>query len=94
MKLYVGNLPHSLTEQDLTDLFSPYGNIKESKLIVDRDTNKSRGFGFVEMESKEEALKAIKELNGKDVEGREIVVNEARPKERRDNNRSSFRRRF
>ena len=94
MKLYVGNLPHSLTEQDLTDLFSPYGNIKEAKLIVDRDTGKSRGFGFVEMESKEEALKAIKELNGKDVEGREIIVNEARPKERRDNNRSFNKRRF
>ncbi|NGX28235.1 MAG: hypothetical protein K940chlam1_00410 [Candidatus Anoxychlamydiales bacterium] len=89
MKLYVGNLPHSYTEQELTDLFSTFGSVVSAKLILDRDTGKSRGFGFVEMSSKEEAEKAIQEQNGKEVGGRTVVVNEARQREKRDN-RSSF----
>lgn len=89
MKLYVGNLPHSFTEQELTDLFAAFGTVVSAKLILDRDTGKSRGFGFVEMSSKEEAEKAIQEQNGKEVGGRTVVVNEARQREKRDN-RSSF----
>ncbi len=92
MKLYVGNLPHSFSEQELTDLFSPYGEIVSCKLILDRETKKSRGFGFVEFKSKEDATKAINELNGKDVGGRTIIVNEARQREKREF--STFRRRF
>ncbi|NGX44802.1 MAG: hypothetical protein KR126chlam5_00107 [Candidatus Anoxychlamydiales bacterium] len=90
MKLYVGNLPHATTEQELTDIFAAFGAVVSAKIILDRDTGRSRGFGFVEMGSKDEAEKAIEELNGKEVGGRTIVVNEARQREQRDNNRSSF----
>lgn len=82
MKLYVGNIPHSLTEQQLAELFAAYTCISV-KLILDRDTNRSRGFGFVEIESDDESNQAIQEMNGKEVEGRKLVVNEARQKERR-----------
>ena len=77
MKLYVGNLPHSYTEEDLKEIFSKYSSVISCKLIIDRDTQKSKGFGFVELDSKEEAEEAITELNGKDCDGRAIVVNEA-----------------
>ena len=92
MKLFVGNLPHALTEQELHDLFSSYGTIDRAKLILDRETGRSRGFAFVEMNSEEEAKKAMDELNGKEVGGRAIVVNEARDKERKEGfgNRRSF----
>ena len=90
MKLYVGNLPHATTEQELTDIFAAFGAVVSAKIILDRDTGRSRGFGFVEMGSKEEGEKAIEELNGKEVGGRTIVVNEARQREKRDNTRSSF----
>lgn len=85
MKLYVGNLPHSYNEEDLKEVFSKYTSVISCKIITDRDTKRSKGFGFVELESNEEAQDAIKELNGKDCSGRAIVVNEARPK--RDNAR-------
>ena len=92
MKLYVGNIPHSFSEEDLKDIFKDY-NVKSVKLILDRETNRSRGFGFVEFESKEEGEKAISELNDKEFEGRKLVVNEAKPK--RDNfRRSNFRSRY
>ena len=94
MKLYVGNLPHSFTEQELTDLFATYGEVISAKIILDRDTNRSRGFAFVEMGSKDDAEKAIEELNGKEVGGRTVIVNEARQKEKRDGNRTFNRRRF
>ncbi|OGN61644.1 MAG: RNA-binding protein [Chlamydiae bacterium RIFCSPHIGHO2_12_FULL_27_8] len=81
MKLYVGNLPHALTEQQLMEVFSPFGEVVSAKIITDRDTHKSRGFGFVEMSSKEEGEKAIEELNGKEIGGRTAVVNEARQRE-------------
>ena len=95
MKLYVGNLPFSYTEDDLKELFSEYTSIISCKLITDRETNRSKGFGFVELKSKEEAENAIADLNGKDINGRALIVNEARPQKRREGgNRPPFRRGF
>jgi RNA recognition motif-containing protein len=82
-KLYVGSLAYSIDDTKLKDLFAPVGTVVSAQVIMDRDTNQSKGFGFVEMSSDEEAQKAIKELNGKEVDGRTIMVNEARPKEDR-----------
>ncbi len=77
-KLYVGNLPDSATEQKLLDKFAAYGTVKSVKLITDRATGRSRGFGFIEMASEAEAHAAIDSLNGTDYEGRPMKVNEAR----------------
>jgi RNA recognition motif-containing protein len=82
-KLYVGSLPYSTTEQELTELFSQYGSVQSAKMITDRYTGQSRGFGFVEMATGEEAQKAIAALNGFALGGRTLVVNEARPQEKR-----------
>jgi RNA recognition motif-containing protein len=82
-KLYVGSLPYSTTEQQLTDLFAQHGSVQSAKVITDRFTGQSRGFGFVEMATDEEAQKAIAALNGTDLGGRTLVVNEARPQEKR-----------
>lgn len=82
-KLYVGNLSYQTTEDDLKDMFAQCGSVASCQLIIDRFTSKSRGFAFVEMSTDEEAKKAIAELNGKDVEGRALTVNEARPREER-----------
>ncbi len=82
-KLYVGNLPFSATEQTLKDTFSQCGTVDSVNVITDRDTGQSRGFGFVEMSSAGEAQKAIQELNGSSLDGREITVNEARPQQKR-----------
>ena len=78
-KLYVGNLSYKVTEDDLKDLFSEFGSVVEIKLITDRATGRSRGFGFVEFSSSEEANKAISTLDKKTVQDRQIIVNEARP---------------
>ena len=83
MKLFVGNFSFSTTEADLQALFAPYGNIESVAVVTDRQTGRSRGFGFVEMSSDEEAKAAIDQLNGKDLDGRPIVVSEARPREER-----------
>lgn len=83
-KLYVGNLPYSITQQSLQEAFSTCGEVDSVNLITDRDTGQSKGFGFVEMSCDAEAQKAIQELNGSSLEGREIKVNEAKPKARRD----------
>jgi RNA recognition motif-containing protein len=80
MNIYVGNLLFDVTEDQLKELFEPFGQVTEVRLIMDKFTGKSKGFGFIEMPSKEEAEKAIEELNGKDMDGRQITVNEARPK--------------
>ena len=82
-KLYVGSLPYSTTEQQLSELFSPHGTVTSAKVITDRYTGQSRGFGFVEMATAEEAQKAIAALNGTPLGGRTLVVNEARPQEKR-----------
>ncbi len=76
-RLYVGNLPYSVTELDLRDLFSGLGTVTDAKIITDRETGRPRGFGFVEMATDEEARKAIEELNGRDVQGRQVAVKEA-----------------
>ena len=80
MKLYVGNISFSTTEMDLEDLFGEVGTVESAKIITDRDTGRSRGFGFVEMSQDEEGRKAIEELNGQQVQGRVLTVNEARPR--------------
>ncbi|UCD30743.1 MAG: RNA-binding protein [Planctomycetota bacterium] len=80
MNIYVGNLPFATTEQNLNDLFSEYGSVERATIITDRMTGRSRGFGFVEMSDDSEARSAIEGLNGKDMDGRTIVVNEARAK--------------
>jgi len=82
-KLYVGSLPYSTTEQQLSELFAPHGTVQSAKVITDRYTGQSRGFGFVEMATSEEAQKAITALNGSNLGGRTLVVNEARPQEKR-----------
>ncbi len=81
--LYVGNLPYSANQQTLQDAFSQCGTVDSVKVITDRDTGQSKGFGFVEMSSDAEAQKAIQELNGSSLDGREITVNEARPQQKR-----------
>ena len=78
MKLYVGNLPWSIGNQELEDLFSSYGTVTSANVITDRDTRRSRGFGFVELDSG--GPEAIEALNESEVEGRKVIVNEARPK--------------
>lgn len=80
-KLYVGNLGYGVTDQDLERLFAAYGTVKSAKVIQDRDSGRSKGFGFVEMSSDGEAQAAIAGLNGQENEGRALTVNEARPKE-------------
>lgn len=81
-KLYVGSLAYSVTDQHLHDLFAPHGSVISAKVIHDRYTGQSRGFGFVEMATSEEAQKAIAALNGTPYDGRSLVVNEARPQEK------------
>jgi len=83
MKLYVGNLTFATSSQDLQDLFAKAGTVQSANVIEDRDTGHSRGFGFVEMSSKEEGDAAIAQFNGKDLNGRELKVNEAKPRENR-----------
>ena len=90
-KLYVGKLSFNTTDDSLQALFSQYGNVISAAVIIDRDSNRSKGFGFVEMESQADAEKAIKALDGSVFEDRNIVVNVARPKEDRPQNRGDFR---
>ena len=81
MNIYIGNLSYDATEENIRELFEPYGSVVKVSLITDRDTGRSKGFGFVEMGSKNEGENAINELNGKDLLGRALNVNEARPRE-------------
>ena len=80
-KLYVGNLGYGVGNRELEQLFAPHGTVRSAEVITDRTTKQSKGFGFVEMDSDQEAHAAIAALNGKEIEGRSITVNEARPKE-------------
>lgn len=82
-KLFVGSLAWATTDDSLKEFFSAAGNVVSANVIVDRETNRSKGFGFVEMSSEEEAKAAIEQLDGKELDGRPIVVNEARPREPR-----------
>jgi len=83
-KLYVGGLPYSVTEGQLQEIFAAHGTVESAKVIADKFTGQSRGFGFVEMSSGAEAQKAIEALNGTQLDGRTLVVNEAKPMQRRD----------
>jgi RNA recognition motif-containing protein len=83
MNLFVGNLPYSMTSDDLAQTFAQAGTVVSAKVISDKYSGRSRGFGFVEMSSDDEAKKAIEMFNGKDVSGRPLVVNEAKPREER-----------
>lgn len=86
-KLYVGNLPYSTTDADLKQMFAPHGDVASAQVIMDKTTDRSKGFGFVEMNSDAEAQAAITALNGKDINGRPLTVNEARPREDRGGSR-------
>lgn len=90
MNIYVSNLSFNVTDEDLHDFFADYGEVASAKVITDKFTQKSRGFGFVEMNDQEAAQKAIRELDGGLVEGRAIKVTEARPREDRPQQRRSF----
>jgi RNA recognition motif-containing protein len=79
-KLYVGNLGYGVTDADLSQMFGAHGTVESAQVIMDRDTGRSKGFGFVEMKTDQEAQAAIQALNGQDVGGRALTVNEARPK--------------
>jgi RNA recognition motif-containing protein len=82
-KLYVGNLAYGVSNSELEELFSPFGAVQSAQVITDRETGRSKGFGFVEMANDDEAQAAIQGLNGKDMNGRPLTVNEARPREER-----------
>ncbi len=82
-KIYVGGLPFSTTEGQLEEIFSAHGTVESARVITDKFTGKSRGFGFVEMSSSNEAQKAIESVNGTEIEGRTLTVNEAKPQEKR-----------
>ena len=89
-KLYVGNLSYGTTDSDLQNLFEAHGTVESAQVIVDRDTGRSKGFGFVEMDSGEQAQAAIAALNGQEVNGRALTVNEARPREERGGSKGGY----
>ena len=92
MKIYVGNMPYSVTSEDLSNMFKEYGDVEEATLIMDRETGRSKGFAFVEMKSNSDADRAIKGLNGTQLDGRALTVNQARPRESRPRQDRSSRR--
>jgi cold-inducible RNA-binding protein len=89
MKIYAGNLSYSVTSEDLRTTFEEFGTVDSAEVVMDRDTNRSKGFGFTEMSNAEEATAAINALNGKDMDGRSLNVSEARPK--KTESRGSYR---
>ncbi|MCP4254079.1 MAG: RNA-binding protein [Candidatus Scalindua sp.] len=90
MEIYVGSLPYTVTEEDLKEAFAPFGEVASVRLVSDKFSGKSKGFGFVEMPSNEEAEAAIAGLNEKDFKGRDIKVNQAKPKEERPQRRARY----
>ena len=91
-KLYVGNLSYEVTDSDLQNLFVPHGAVQSAQVIMDRDTGRSKGFGFVEMDNGDQAQAAITALNGHEVNGRTLTVNEARPRQERSDRVAGSRR--
>lgn len=89
-KLYVGNLSYEMTSTDLETLFAPHGTVQSAQVIMDRETSRSKGFGFVEMNTGEQAQAAIKALNGLQSNGRTLTVNEAKPREERSGSRGGY----
>lgn len=89
-KIYVGNLPYSANDQTLVDAFSQWGTVESAKVIIDRDSGRSKGFAFVEMSSSAEAANSIMKLNGYQMDGRAINVSEAKPQAPRENNRNRY----
>lgn len=87
MKLFIGSLPHNITENELTELFGNYGNVVSAKLIMDNFSGRSKGFGFVEMETRGEGHKAMEDLNGKEYKYRTLVCNEAKPPKKKGKRR-------
>ncbi len=90
MNIYVGNLSYDLTEKELEELFAEFGSVSATRIITDRTTGRSKGFGFVEMDNKAEGEEAIKQLDGKEMNGRPLKVNEARPREERPRRRQQY----
>jgi RNA recognition motif-containing protein len=90
MNIYVSNLSFTVQDEDLKEFFAEYGEVSSAKVIMDKETNRSRGFGFVEMPDESAGQKAIRELDGAQVDGRPIRVNIAKPREERGNNKRSF----
>ena len=91
MKIYVGNLPYSVTNEDLLDMFKEYGDVEEATIIMDRESGRSKGFGFVDMPNNSDSDRALKGLNGTQLGGRALVVNQARPRESRPRRERSSR---
>jgi RNA recognition motif-containing protein len=89
-KLYVGNLSYDTTDSDLQNLFVAHGTVQSAQVIMDRDAGRSKGFGFVEMDTQDQAQAAITALNGQEVNGRTLTVNEARPREERSGSRGGY----
>ena len=88
-KIYVGNLSYNMDDQSLADIFAQYGNVESARIVMDRDSGRSKGFAFVEMSTDAEAQEAIAKLNGTEAAGRAMNISEAKPMAPRDNNRSS-----
>ena len=90
MNIYVGNVSYDLTEKELEELFAEFGSVSAARIITDRQSGRSKGFGFVEMDNKAEGEEAIKKLDGKEMNGRPLKVNEARPREERPRRRQQY----
>lgn len=93
MNIYVGNMNFNLSNEDLFNLFSQFGEVSSAKIINDKETGRSKGFGFVEMENSDDALKAIASLNESEVQGRKLIVNEARPQDKSGGGGGGFKKR-
>jgi RNA recognition motif-containing protein len=93
MNIYVGNLSWNLKDQDVANLFTPFGEVTSAKIVMDKFTQRSKGFGFVEMPNDQEAQAAIAQLNGSEIDGRNLVVNESRPKEGGSGDSGGFKKR-
>ncbi|NQV19361.1 MAG: RNA-binding protein [Armatimonadetes bacterium] len=90
MNIYVGNVSYDLTEKELEELFAEFGSVSAARIITDRQSGRSKGFGFVEMDNKAEGEEAIKQLDGKEMNGRPLKVNEARPREERPRRKQQY----